>query len=377
LLSTSGLASTALSSGNISLTKPLKNLDPAGTPGARPFRKVLGDGTGVGGLLFPYEDGAPGAKPLLIASFGFLQDRWGSEAAKFYELYLGDPKERLPAHVLILDHPTAGPFLASNSFLSIGSYDDARMWIEVAGRMREELAPSGIHLFGVSMSGQTVVHAVIEDVRLGLGLFRSAVAVSIAPDFREAPGRQLARLPVPEGQGNPWATSVDPSGGSVIVDAVQDMGIRVLMEEQFLPHYAAAHPDHEVLRVEKGATAGLLRRACEDRIAFLRGKKPASWNEDFSLAGLDAFIASTRIAGVIGRVKTPLVLVSAFDDPAVDRRMFDEVAAAAGGNPWVLCHETEQGGHFGFDVAYGGGYLGKLIRLMADPKVLGNWRGVP
>ena len=49
VISTSGLASTALSSGNISVTAPLKGLDPAGTPGARPFRRVLGDGTIVEG----------------------------------------------------------------------------------------------------------------------------------------------------------------------------------------------------------------------------------------------------------------------------------------------------------------------------------------
>jgi hypothetical protein len=378
LISTSGLASTALSSGNISITSPLKGLDHANTPGARPFRQILGDGTIVEGLLFPFKDDTGNPKPLLIASFGFLQDRWGSEAAKFYALYLSDPEQRLPVHVLILDHPTSGPFLANNGFLSIGSYDDARMWIEVAGRLREELSPAGIHLFGVSMSGQTVVHALIEDARLDLGLFRSGMAVSIAPDFQAAPGGQLARLPVPEGHRNPWPTGGEPGLGKPIVDAVQDMGIRVLIAEQFLPHYAAVRSDHAQLHLEPDGLAELLHGACEDRIVFLREKAPETWNrQDFSLAGLESYIASTRIAGVIDRVATPLVLVSAFDDPAVARWMFTEVATAAAGNPWVLSYETKQGGHFGFDVAYGGDYLGKIIRLMSDPEVLRNWRGVP
>ena len=200
------------------------------------------------------------------------------------------------------------------------------------------------------------------------------MAVSIAPDFQAAPGRQLARLPVPEGRVNPWASG-EPGERRVIVDAVQDVGIRVLMSEQFLPHYAAVRPDHAELRVEPDALAELLRGACEKRLAFLREKSPETWNRDFSLGSLDDYLASTRIAGVIGRVTTPLVLVSAFDDPAVERWMFEEVAAAAAGNPWVLSYETEQGGHFGFDVAYGGDYLGRLIRLMSDPEVLGNWRG--
>lgn len=372
LISTSGMASTALSSGNLSVTSPLKALDPDGTPGARLFRQRLEDGTLVEGLLFPFEGAGP--KPLLMASFGFLQDRWGSEAAKFVELYLSG--DRLAADVLLLDHPTAGPFLANNGFLSIGAYDDARMWIEVAGRLREELAPSGIHLFGVSMSGQTVVHALIEDARLGLGLFQSAVAVSIAPDFKAAPGRQLARLPVPSGHTNPWKTGEEPESDHPVVDAVQNLGVRVLMAEQFLPHYAAAH--HEKLHVEPEEIAEFLHRACVRRIDRLREKPPGTWNmRDIRLDDLDAYIASTRIAGVIGQVATPLVLVSAYDDPVVERGTFKEVANAAANNPWVLCYETEQGGHFGFDVAYGGAYLGKLLRLITDPELLRRWTSTP
>lgn len=377
MISTSGLASTALSSGKISVNRPIKGLDPAGTPGARPFRQVLEDGTVVEGLLFPYEDGTGNPKPLLMASFGFLQDRWGSEAAKFHELYLRDPSVRIPAHVLILDHPTAGPFLANNGFLSIGAYDDARMWIEIAKRLRDELQPSGVHLFGVSMSGQTVVHALIEDTRLGLGLFQSAMAISLAPDFQQAPGRQLARLPVPEGHRNPWQVDGHSDAGNTIVDAIQGWGIRVLLAKQFFPHYAVVRPNGPELQLEPEAVAEFLRGACEDRIAFLRANRPKTWNQDFGLADLETFMASARIAEVINRARTPLVLVSAFDDPAVDRWMYVEAATAAVGNPWVLSYETEQGGHFGFDVAYGGDYLGKLIRLMSDPEVLQNWKDMP
>ena len=90
--------------------------------------------------------------------------------------------------MLLLDHPTAGSFAAANGDQRIGSYDDARMWIEVARHLRRTLEPSSIHLYGVSMSGQTVVHALAEDACLGLGLFASGMAVSMAPDFQEGPG---------------------------------------------------------------------------------------------------------------------------------------------------------------------------------------------
>ena len=63
----------------------------------------------------------------------------------------------MPAHVLFLDHSTGGPFLAYKGNLSMGSYDDARMWIEIAQRLKNEMDISTMHLFGVSMSRQTAV----------------------------------------------------------------------------------------------------------------------------------------------------------------------------------------------------------------------------
>jgi hypothetical protein len=312
-----------------------------------------------------------------MASFGGLQDRWGSEAGKFYELYLKDPAQRIPAHVLILDHPTSGPFLANNSHLSMGSYDDARMWIEVAQSFKDRLDLTGIHLFGVSMSGQTVVHALIEDQRLGLDLFDSGLAVSIAPDFKQAPGKQLALLETPEGIDNPWKQSLTVSADTTFIDKVQRKGLEVLVQEQFISSYRWVHPTDKEFEVERTDIAILFRGAYEDRITFLREQRrvPDTWNhEDFSLENLDSFMATTRIAKVIERVRTPLVLVSSRDDPAVDRWMFEEVVMAAGANPWIAAHETDRGGHSAFDIAYGKDYIGRVIRLLLDPQVLSDWR---
>jgi len=78
---------------------------------------------------------------------------------------------------------------------------------------------------------------------------------------------------------------------------------------------------------------------------------------------------------VIDRVRTPLVLVSARDDPAVPRARLLEVLRAAGDNPWIAARETRRGGHFGFHVSYGADYLGDVLRLMITPEVLRNWTG--
>lgn len=373
-VSKSGVVSTFLSSSTMDLDIPLKALDPYEPNGGRTFNMVLHDGTRVGGLMFEYDDGTDNPKPLLMASFGFLQDRWGTEAAKFHEHYLKNPNDRIPCHVLLLDHPTAGPFLANNGHLSMGTYDDGRMWIEIAQQVKHEMDLSGVHLLGVSMSGQTVVHALIEDKRLGLGLFQSGMVFSIAPDFQQTPGKQLSMLPTPGGGENPWKLDPKASTQVSLMDEIRSQLIWLCIKWQFIPHYQAELPAGEQFEISKEDVAVFIRKACEDRLIFLNEKKSNSWNhKDFSLESLDTFMSSTRIAGVIDRVQTPLVLVSSRDDPAVKHTMFEEVRLVAINNPWIAVYETDNGGHFGFDTVYGKNYVGRIIRLMLDPQVILNW----
>jgi hypothetical protein len=374
-----GLLTTAVSSMEVNLEGSLRRLNPDNKENQdRIYTAELSDGTKVGGLLFKYNGGGTRPKPLLMVSFGFLQDRWGIEAAKFFDLYIKDSAKRIPAHILFLDHPTSGPFLAYNDHLSMGSYDDARMWIEIAQRLKGEMDISGIHLFGVSMSGQTVVHALIEDKRLGLDLFDSGMAFSIAPDFREAPGKQLAQLETPKGVENPWRQGLKDLPSKTLLDEVTAIGIWILVEEQFISSYLQVNPEEKNLKIRQNEVPLFFRKACEDRITFLRKQQLSSdsWNhKDFSLENLDLFMATTRIANVIDRVQTPLVLVSARDDPAVEHRMFQEVEKIARRNPWVVTFETKWGGHFGFDVSYGKDYVGKIIQMMLNPELLRYWLG--
>ena len=87
------------------------------------------------------------------------------------------------------------------------------------------------------------------------------------------------------------------------------------------------------------------------------------------------FFESEGRAPGTASVRTPLVLVSAYDDPAVERTMFEELMLTARGNPWIAAYETDDGGHFGFDVAYGKDYIHRIIRLMLDSQVLRTWNG--
>jgi hypothetical protein len=365
-----GTFATAASSASKQPGRVAKGFDPAKDHLENRFELQLADGTRVGGLLFSLEE-VEGSAPLLMASFGYLQDRWGTEPAKFYDLYLKDRDYRLPAHVLLLDHPTAGSFAAANRHASIGSYDDARMWIEVGQHLRQTLAPSSIHLYGVSMSGQTVVHALVEDARLGLGLFASGMAVSMAPDFREVPGAQLAEIPTPDE--NPWRASLEAKGRSDFRFGIQSQTVWLLVQKQFMPSYQAIRP--EGVQFERDEVPTAFRRSYEARLAGLREPGPgrADWNPDFGRSDLESYMATTRIARVIDRVRTPLILVSAHNDPAVPRRLFEEVVRSATNSPWVAAYETDYGGHNGFDVPYGSAYLGRVVRLLLDVDVLGSW----
>jgi hypothetical protein len=371
-----GLMSTLISSAGYALwvVTPREHERWRAESGFEEFEFELADGTRVGGIFFEYDDGRPDPKPLLMGSFGMFQDRWGTESRKFYDLYIKDPERRIPAHVLILDHPTAGAFFAYNAQLSLGSYDDARMWMQVARRMRSELEISGLHLFGVSMSGQTVVHAVIEDARLGGGLFDSAIAISIAPDFRAEPGGQFAQLPTHRGVENPWKQALQTTGDSPLLVPFKRAAIWMLVEKLFLPSYRLALPEGD-LEIGRRDLAVFLWEACNSRIGFLRERRPPRWNGEFRLEDLGSFMATTRIASVIDRVRTPLVLLSARDDPAVPRVRFEEVLRAAGDNPWIAARETRRGGHFGFHVSYGGEYIGDVLRLMISREVLRDWTG--
>jgi hypothetical protein len=368
---------SALQSGDgVDLEQPVERF-PAGEPAAgRMLVHELSDGTTVGGILFEYAGRDDEQLPLVMAGFGFLQDRWGGEAFRFYDQYVAGPIDAVPAHILILDHPSSGPFLAENGVLSMGAYDDARIWIDVARRLKKKNPELRIHLFGAGMSGQTVVHALVEDQRLGMDLFESGLAVSIAPDLKRVPGRQLALFDSAAGEVNPWRSGLDAELGDERRNALQRRVLMRVIEKQFIAHYLRLNPTHLNFSLPPERVPLFFHSAFENRLELLRTQPriPDTWNYAvIRLDSLDAFMQTTRIAGVIQEVQTPLVLLSARDDPAVPYSQFQSVAEAAAGNTWVLCHAVDHGGHFAFAEVYGKAYLGRVLRLMLDQQVLEGW----
>jgi len=351
-------------------------ISPDGMQPGRPFRVVLRDGTIVGGLFFPHPGDEDRPRSLLLAAFGFLQDRWGQAATAFFARHLREPAARIAAHVLILDHPSAAPFLVANGSLSVGAYDQARMWIEVGRHLDRQMPLDGIHLFGVGISGQTVIHALIEARRLGLSLFRSGIAVSIAPDFLRYPGGALALFEPPAGRQNPWQTGHMRSRRTGRTERLQQQVLQARIDAQFLPHYRAINPQHSSFRLEPAEIPLFFHKAFENRLMVLRRQdvRSSPWNAEFRLEDLKAHLQSIRIAPIIDRVQTPLVLLNAADDPLIPQADFLRIAGRAAKNPWVICHLTEAGGHAGFDTVYGDAYLRRILQVVTDPDVLRNWR---
>jgi len=116
-----------------------------------------------------------------------------------------------------------------------------------------------------------------------------------------------------------------------------------------------------------------------------RGRFDQRWVE-----GVDGF-EQNRLRGAVGlrlfgRIRTE----TGYEWQRVERRsrgsedrhvLFVELAlsrelvAAAAENPFVVARKTPLGGHNGFDVPYGAGYLGETIRLMLDAEELATWQG--
>lgn len=351
-------------------------LSPGQESPGRPFALTLADGNVLEGLFFPHPDGVAAAKPLLMAGFGFLQDRWGAAANEFYRAHLQAPEARIDAHVLILDHPSAAPYLAANGMLSIGAYDEARMWIEVGQHLHRYLQIDGLHLFGIGVSGLSVLHALIEDRRLGLRLFDSGVALSPVSDLRRYPARALSLFEPPPDLENPWDTFRSRFRRTSLAERRQKQIMETLLVNEFIPHYRQINPGHTRFELPREKIPVFFHKAFENRLTVLREQQSRThpWNAEFSRRDLNAFMRSTRIAVLIDRIRTPLVLLHAAGDPIASQSDFTGIARIAEGNPWIISELAESGLHAGYTSVYGRDYLQNLLEVMQDPDVLRNWR---
>jgi len=306
---------------------------------------TLEDGTRVGGLLFHGPEGAP----LLIATFGFLADRWSKPAAQF----VGDHLTVNPigAHVLILDHPSSAPFLVANRALSLGGLDEGRMLHEVARQLRGGqagrygLAVRSYHLLGVSIGGLGVLYALDEDRKTSDPMIRSAVIFSGVTRLDEVSPDALVER------------------GSFVIgaDSPRWFSLAALIDHRIFENLVAH------FRIVYAELAGQDLAWSDDEAArSLYGLFNERATKMGRPGGLAPYMKSTNLCSLGGELQVPIALIHAQDDPLVPvshARCLEEYAA---GNPNVVVSVTENGGHWGFARTYGREWVAAVIeRVLA------------
>jgi pimeloyl-ACP methyl ester carboxylesterase len=309
---------------------------------------LLADGTHVGGLLFPES----GEAPLVLATFGFLADRWSKPAAQFVDDVVTEGS--LASHVLILDHPSSAPFLAANGELSIGGLDEGLMLLEVLRQLRGArgrelgLRISSYHLVGVSMGGLGVLYAIREDARRASRLISSAAVFSSVTRLDEVPTEELrtrGRVSLTPGR----AFSLSPRGilGRGILE---DLG----------RHFRSSYRDRTggALPWRDEEVSQRLYDLMERRVRRLS----VEGKEDLSFDSLNAYVTSSNLCDLGAEVAIPLVLIHAKDDPVVPLSHLRCLERSSSRNWNVSTYVTNNGGHWGFARTYGRVWIAAVLK---------------
>jgi hypothetical protein len=324
----------------------------------------LEDGSRMGGLFFAWPGGAPGPRPLVIGSFGILEDRWGHAAGYFVREIVegGLLAEVLPggADVLIVDGGTSGAFYGLNGgAISPGGYDEGRMLREVAARLRSRNGYSSVHLLGVSLSGLASVHALLEDARLGTRFIDSVLTFSTPLDQRASMQDVMKTLgqpfALPETPGQPEPRKPRRFGFFV------RNGIDVLWKrfEGFARDFGSPVPP--VLERKMGAA---VYQAFQRRIEQLRQGPPGDWNPEVDLSSVEAYVVSSaRLVDRLADAPRPLLLVHARNDSVCPFVDFERFARRHGKDDRISTLATRFGGHWGFTGTYGRDWFLEVLKL--------------
>ncbi len=295
----------------------------------------LPDGTSINGLL---RDAGQGSR-VVIASPGFLSDRYGNPARSFARA----AHRHLEGTVLILDHATSAPFIAANG-ASWSGPDEGYILTEVAKQLREErgYASSAIGLFGISTGGLGVMHALY---RGGPEIFQFGLTFSAVSDPKPALPYALRTLhwegplgPCPERGRRHLATYLGLQG--LLPPMWRKLGEAGIKTKRDL---VLAFRDSERYR-NKGLVGELFKPYQGDGL-----------HTDVNGSGLESMQYLDRCDAVplVDRIAVPLRLVHARNDPSIGIDHFDRVMDAARRNPNVSGECTPRGGHNGFRARYG------------------------
>jgi predicted alpha/beta-fold hydrolase len=337
LLGFSGLGSTALSNlKTLSHHKFAKNL----------VEFELPDGTKLGGLYFPSKE--PSVQPLMILNFGIFADRWSGFPASFVDNLV--QKNRLTQNVLIVDSATSAPFLATNLYISLGGYDEGRILVQLAQVVRKNnFRCSTIHLVGVSLGGNAILQALIEDQRLQTRLFASGTTFAGVID----------EIPVTVGAMRAFGYEPNIKSDYKLSSGGKDL---LYFMQSYFNKVLKRYDADKSLYLSTKTSGALFTKRFMMRVNSIKIDENAPWNPAVRRSSVEDYLQDSAVLiNEIDKVKVPIVLVHAEDDPLVPYGPFRALAQRERDNPNILTHGSKFGGHWGYFSAYGSSWVESVI----------------
>ena len=315
---------------------------------------TLGDGTQLGALYFPTQH--PEKSPLIIANFGLFTNRRSHPAAGFIRYII--KSGQLHASVLIVDSATSAAFFIRNGELSIGGYDEGRILVELADALvKSGVHFSSLHLLGVSLGGNAVLQALIEDARLGGKRFSSAMVFNAVLNEEESSqavlsafGHPLAGLPEKEHYG---------LEGWLIIDTMFSHFNDKLLARGEPPAPPPWQTKGEFFYTEFESRLQTIN------LGMAWPMNP-SWNHMVATDSVEDYIrtSSALAQQQIDRIHVPVIVVQSKNDPIVPYEQFTELQNAEIKNPYIETLSTSEGGHWGFMATYGPKWVRQLVQRM-------------
>jgi predicted alpha/beta-fold hydrolase len=315
---------------------------------------VLGDGTKLPTLFYPGT--APGPRPLIIANFGLFTDKASGAIGRFIRNLVLTGK--IGADFLLVSNVTSATFYSENHEFGLGGYDEGKLLVELTEQIRgDHFENSSIELMGVSLGGNAVLQALIEDARLGRDDFQSAIVFSAVLNEGESSASLLSAF------GHPIAAPYGPpltEGGSLLAKVLV-LGLKKTLKAEGQPYGFSIGQSGSVFYDNfKERLSRLHALSCVDE----------SWNPQVSMDSVEDYLttSSALVDAEIDQVKVPLIVVHAKNDPLVPFIQFADFAKREEANPRISTLAVDQGGHFGFASAYGDSWLNDLITRARETK---------
>ncbi|MDZ4678566.1 MAG: hypothetical protein SGI74_13795 [Oligoflexia bacterium] len=330
---------------------------------------VLDDGSLMGGLLFMQDAQGLTPRPLIIANFGSLSDRWSSAGSAFIRgVVLAN---KLRANVLVVDSISGAGFYSLNESLSLGGYDEGRALVQLAKAISADktIPHTTLHLLGVSLGGAAVMHALVEDQRLGTDLFKSAISFSGVTHHDELTDCVLNMFNY--SLKNSSGCKLSWTGNQIIKSALKhykatlrsEVMLKLKAEDKILSSNNAGQRFYNLFhaRLSAQTTKNIKSRTLENLFP---------WNPEVETESVESYLKTSSVIFLknINKLKVPLIVIHAKNDPIVPYAHYKRFVDVTSSSEFVMTHRTRFGGHWGYIASHGTDWVAELVNRILPAK---------